>query len=441
VDSINSRSGVCELINADSEQALSMTATTIYADVPKSENALRAFDAVNLFVAGALAGFGPFVALFLTQQGWPPGRIGFALTAGTVAGLLAPLPGGELLDRMRSKTILLAVGIGIIGLSALMIGLLPSFRVVIMALILQGMSAATIGLGIPAISLGLVGDAVLAERLGRNQRFQSGGSLIAAALMGTIGYFFSNRVIFFTSTLLAIPALVALKHIRSTDIHFGQSVGAPDHHEAATPPRLRRLAIFTDRSLLIFASILFLFQMANGSVLPLISEALAQTAGGKSSLILSALIVVPQILVVVVAPWIGRQAKSWGRRPLLLIGTGALPARAFLLALIGSPVVVTLGQILDGVTAAVLGVVQPLVIADLTRGSGRFNLAQGFVAAMSGIGASLSTFVSGLIHEVVGPQAAVLGAGCVALIAFLVCLALMPETKPAQTSTDAGSHR
>ena len=88
-----------------------MTATTLYADVPKPENALRAFDAVNLFVAGALAGFGPFVALFLAQQGWPPGRIGFVLTTGTVSGLLAPLPGGELLDRIRSKTILLAVGI------------------------------------------------------------------------------------------------------------------------------------------------------------------------------------------------------------------------------------------------------------------------------------------------------------------------------------------
>ena len=61
-----------------------VTATTAYADVPKPENALRAFDVVNLFVAGALGGFGPFVALFLAQQGWPPGRIGFALTAGTV---------------------------------------------------------------------------------------------------------------------------------------------------------------------------------------------------------------------------------------------------------------------------------------------------------------------------------------------------------------------
>jgi len=420
-----------------------VTATTAYADVPKPENALRAFDVVNLFVAGALGGFGPFVALFLAQQGWPPGRIGFALTAGTVSGLLAPLPGGELLDRMRSKTILLATGISIIGLSALMIGLSPSFPVVLTAVVLQGVSAATIGLGIPAISLGLVGDAGLAERLGRNQRFQSSGSLMAATLMGTVGYFFSNRGIFFTSALLVIPALVALKHIHSTDIHFGRSVGAPDHHEAASPPRLSRLTVFKDRLLLIFASILLLFQLANASILPLISEALAQVAGGKSSLILSTLIVMPQILVAVAAPWIGRQAKSWGRRPLLLLGTGALPARAFLFAVIGSPVALIVGQILDGVTAAVLGVVQPLVVADLTRGSGRFNLAQGFIAVMSGIGASVAIFGSGLVHEIFGRQAAFLGASCIALMAFLVCLTLMPETKTSgpQASAEASSRR
>jgi MFS family permease len=357
--------------------------------------------------------------------------------------LLALPSGGELLDRMQSKTALLAVGISTIGLSALMVGLFPAFPVVLTAVVLQGMSAAMIGLAIPAISRGLVGDADLAERLGRNQRFQSGGSLVAAALMGTVGYFFSNRAIFFTSALLAIPALFAVNHIRTADIHFGQSVGAPDHHEAAAPPRLGRLTVCKDRSLLIFASILLLFQLGNGAVLPLISEALAQAAGGKSSLILSVLIVIPQILATVVAPWVGRQAKSWGRRPLLLLGTGALPARAFLLAVIGKPVGAVAGQLLDGVTAAVLGVVQPLVIADLTRGSGRFNFAQGVVAAMSGIGASLSTFGSGLVHEVFGAQAALLGTSCIALAGFLICLAFMPETKTGiyQKSAKTGSRR
>jgi len=109
----------------------------------------------------------------------------------------------------------------------------------------------------------------------------------------------------------------------------------------------------------------------------------------------------------------------------------------------GTPITLIVGQVLDGVTAAVLGVVQPLVVADLTRGSGRFNLAQGFVAVMSGIGASVATFGSGLVHEIFGRQAAFLGASCVALMAFLVCLALMPETKTSgpQASAEAGSHR
>jgi len=114
-----------------------------------------------------------------------------------------------------------------------------------------------------------------------------------------------------------------------------------------------------------------------------------------------------------------------------------------LFAVIGSPVALIVGQILDGVTAAVLGVVQPLVVADLTRGSGRFNLAQGFIAVMSGIGASVAIFGSGLVHEIFGRQAAFLGASCIALMAFLVCLTLMPETKTSgpQASAEASSRR
>jgi MFS family permease len=400
------------------------------ADAPTPVQTLRALDAVNLFVAGSLAGFGPFVALFLGQQGWSPESIGFALTAGSLSGLLAQLPGGELLDLVRSKRFLLALGAGLIGVSALMIAFFPTFPVILSALILQGMSGAIIGLGIPAISLGVVGNVGLAERLGRNQRFQSGGSLTAATLMGIVGYYFSDRVIFFASALLVIPALVALGRIREVDIHFGQSVGAPDHHQKTAPPRARRLALCKGRSILIFAAVLFLFQMANASILPLVAGALPHEEGRQSSLILSALIVIPQVLVALIATWIGRQAKSWGRRPLLLIGLGALPIRAFLFTVIANPVILVGVQVLDGISGGVLGVLQPLVVADLTRGTGRFNLAQGLVAVISGVGASLSTAVSGLIDQSFGREAAFLAIGLIALMAFVICWAFMWETKP-----------
>jgi MFS family permease len=165
-------------------------------DAAPSSQSLRALDAVNFFVGSTLAGFGPFVALFLGGPGWALEDIGFVLTLGGVAGLLAQYPGGELLDAVRSKRLVLGSGLIVVGLSALMIGLWPTFGVVVVALVSQGATGGLIGPAIPAVSLGLVGEPALAERLGRNQRFQSAGSLLAAGLMGALGYLVSNRLIF-----------------------------------------------------------------------------------------------------------------------------------------------------------------------------------------------------------------------------------------------------
>jgi MFS family permease len=398
-------------------------------DAAPSGQSLRALDVLNFFVGGTLAGFGPFVALFLGGQDWAPKDIGFVLTLGGVAGLLAQYPGGELLDAVRSKRLVLGSGLIVVGLSALMIGLWPTFAVVVIALMLQGATGGLIGPAIPAVSLGLVGQPALAERLGRNQRFQSAGSLVAAGLMGALGYFLSNRLIFFAAALLVVPALVALGRIRAADIHFGRSVGRHDHHEPTAPPRARRAMLWKDRSLLTFAACLFLFQMANASILPLIGGILPHYMGRYSSFTMSALVIVPQILVVLTAPWIGRQAQDWGRRPLLLGAFGALPARLVLLLLVPKPALVIAAQLLDGISGTVLGVLQPLIIADLTGRTGRFNLAQGFVGTASGLGASLSTTVSGLIVGTFGLTAGFAALTAIAVVALLVVWGLMPETK------------
>src|SRR5258707_8734967 len=136
---------------------------------------LRGLDGVNLFLAGALSGFGPYVAVYLAEQKWTQQSIGFVLTAGGFAGLLSQLPGGALLDAIRSKRIAVALGAGMVAAGALIIEVWPSFPLVLAALVLQGITGGFLGLGITAISLGLVGNAALAERLGRNQRFPSAG--------------------------------------------------------------------------------------------------------------------------------------------------------------------------------------------------------------------------------------------------------------------------
>ena len=234
--------------------------------------------------------------------------------------------------------------------------------------------------------------------------------------------------IFFAAALIAVPALVALSRIHSAEVDYGRS-GVPDHHKQTAPTRARRAMLWTDHSLLTFATCLFLFQMANASILPLIGGTLSHHVGRYSSLSMSVLVVVPQVLVVLAAIWIGRQAQNWGRRPLLLVGVGALPVRALLLTLTTDPALVVAAQLLDGISATVLGVLQPLIIADLTGRTGRFNLAQGFVGTFSGVGASLSTTLSGLIAGNFGLTAGFLAITAIALIALLVVWGLMPETR------------
>jgi MFS family permease len=221
--------------------------------------------------------------------------------------------------------------------SALILAFWPRLPFVFIGLVLQGVTGGFLGPAIAAISLGLVGHSALAERLGRNQRFASTGALVGAALMGITGYLLSYQSIFLIVVLLGLPLFLALARIRPADVHFGRSCGAPAHHDDSQPPRSGRRILLKDFRLVIFATGLFLFQLANASVLPLAGEILVRKSQTHSSLVISALIIVPQIIVALMAPWVGRQAQDWGRRPLLLIGFAALPIRALGFALISDP--------------------------------------------------------------------------------------------------------
>ncbi|MFY9957025.1 MFS transporter [Bradyrhizobium sp.] len=395
---------------------------------------LGGLDGVNLFLAGALSGFGPYVAAYLAEQKWTQQSIGYVLTAGGFAGLLSQLPGGALLDAIRSKRIAVALGAGMVAAGALIIAVWSSFSLVFGALVLQGITGGFLGLAIAAISLGLVGNAAFAERLGRNQRFASVGGVLATGFMGFIAYFLSYRAIFIAAAALVLPLLLALGRIQPSDIHFGRASCIPDHQGPSAPPRARLRSLWKTPGLLIFAGCVFLFQMANASMLPLAGEAFAYNEEALSSLIVTALIMVPQVIVAIMAPWAGRRANIWGRRPLLLVGFTALPIRALAFAWTTNPTILIVAQLLDGVSGTMLGVLTALIVADLTAGTGRFNLAQGFVGTISGIGASLSTTLSGLVAGNLGRAAGFLGIAAVALAALLLLWSLMPETHPSNRS-------
>ena len=399
------------------------------AEPSPSRASLNGLDGINFFNAAMLAGFGPYVAVYLAEQKWTQENIGFVLTASGLAGLLALMPGGQLLDTVRSKRALAALGAIMVAATAVVIGIWPNFPVVFTALVLHGTTGAFLGPAIAAISLGIVGHLAFPEQLGRNQRCASAGALIATGLMGLIGYLLSYEAMFLIAAALGLPLLIALVAIRPADMDFARSCGAAD-------PDVPRRARTTHRSLwknpavLTFAAGLFLFQLANAAMLPVAGAALVYDGESRSSLIVAALIILPQIIVALLAPWVGRQAQRWGRRPLLLIGFGALPIRALLFALTTDPLSLVGLQLLDGISGVIVGVLTVLVTADLTHGTGRFNLAQGIIGTASGLGAALSTALFGLVAANFDWATTFLSVASVGLLAALITWLLMPETRP-----------
>ncbi|MFO1061966.1 MAG: MFS transporter [Dongiaceae bacterium] len=404
-----------------------------------SQRSLTALLGLNFLLAGILVGFGPFVAVYLAEHRWGQAQIGMVLTAGGLASLASQIPGGALLDSIAAKRLMAGLGIALLGLAAATIAVAPRFPYVLSAELMQGVTGGVVGPALAAVTLGLVGYRGMARQLGRNARFASAGGIAAAALLGMVGQLVSTRAIFVLTALLAIPALLALTRIRGDEV-------VPARARAATVPghpgEVRRpmpaSALWQDRRLLIFAGCEILFQLANASLLPLVGEELAYAGHQRSSLIMSAMIIGPQLIVVLLAPWVGRRAHRFGRRPLLLLSFGVLPLRALLFAATTSPPLLVAIQLMDGVSGAVAGVMAALVISDITAGSGRFNLAQGVYGTLMGIGASLSTTLSGFVVEHFGRAAGFLGLAGIALAGFALIAALMPETRPLPVPESAG---
>jgi MFS family permease len=383
----------------------------------------RGLDWFTFFLADIQTGFGPFVAIYLTTQAWTQFDIGLVLTAGGLVALACQMPGGALVDAVRSARLVAAIAVGAICLSALALALWPTFSVVTASRVLHAGASCVLGPVVAAISLGLVGHAALGARLGRNARFASIGNGFAAAAMGACGYLISNQAVFFLTAAFAAPAIFALGRIRMNAVE-PPKVGAAE--TASTSIR----SALTNRRLLIFAGCILLFQLANAAMLPLMGSILTMRSSEWASTLIGACIVVPQIVVAGCAPWVGRMADSWGRRPLLFLCFAALALRGGLFAVVSTPYFVVAVQILDGVSAAVLGVVLPLVVADIMRGTGRFNFGLGVVGSAVGIGAALSTTLAGYTMDHFGSSVAFCGLAAIGGCGLAVVWLLLPETRP-----------
>ena len=395
---------------------------------PPSLRSLRGLDWFIFFLADVQTGFGPFVAVYLTTQKWTQVEIGFVLSIGGLVALIGQMPGGAIIDAARSERLVAGLAVATIGVSALAYAAWPIFPVVVAAATLHAMASCVLGPAIAAISLGLVGPLALGERLGRNARYASLGNGVAAAVMGTAGYLLSSRSVFLVTFILAVPTLLALKSIREWEIDPAQAHGAVAR-EVPDPNATSVLKLMSQRPLLIFAGSVLLLQLANAAMLPIMAGVVTTRSSQWAPVLIAACIIVPQAIVALTSPSVGRKAELWGRRPLLMLGFAALAIRGVLFATVSDPYLLVAVQVFDGVTAAVFSVMIPLVIADIAFGSGHFSLAQGIVGTATGIGASLSTVLAGYVSDRFGSSVAFLGLAAVAATGLAMIWLVMPETR------------
>jgi MFS family permease len=392
-------------------------------------------DAANFFLADVRDGLGPYLAIYLlTVQKWDEASIGVVMSIATAAGIIAQTPAGGLIDAMRAKRAVMAAAAVAVTTASLLLPLASSFISVAASQAAAHAAAAVFGPGLAAVSLGVVGHAAFTRRIGRNESFNHAGNAFAAIVAGATAYLWGPSVVFYLLAAMSVASLVGILLIPGRAIDNDLARGLHDRldekgnpvPDGDTPSGLG--VLLTCRPLLIFAVAVVLFHLANAAMLPLVGQKLALQDKNLGTSLMSACIVAAQMVMVPMALLVGVRADRWGRKPLFLVAFLILPLRGCLYTVSDNQFWLVAVQTLDGVGAGIFGALFPIIVADLMRGTGRYNIAQGAILTAQGVGAALSTTLAGVVVVHAGYSAAFLTLAGVALVGALVFFFGMPET-------------
>ncbi|MCP3943296.1 MAG: MFS transporter [Desulfobacteraceae bacterium] len=389
----------------------------------------RAINWLNFFLSDVRDGLGPFLAIFLlTTYHWDQAKIGVVLTVMGISTLLVQIPAGAFIDYTKRKRTVLVVCIIIVSIVTVAVVWVKSYSLILMLKVIMGATTAFFAPAIAGITLGLTGPKQFTRMVGRNEAFNHAGNVFAAALAGLAGYFISMKASFYTVPIMGVLALTSLLFLKSSDIDHRAARGfTEDTSEDIAIPWY--MVLIECPPLLIFTITIVLFHFANAAMLPMVAEKLTESNPHFGAVFISSCVVVAQLTMVPMAILVGKKADVWGRKKIFLVGFGILPIRGMLFALSDNIVFLVSVQVLDGIANGIFGALLLIIIADLTKSTGRFNVSQGVVTTIMGVGASMSTAVAGAI--VVGSSYfySFLFLSIVALLAFIIFLFFMPETK------------
>jgi MFS family permease len=391
----------------------------------------HALDLSNFFLADVRDGLGPYLSIYLLlTHHWDQASIGFVMGIGGIAAIAAQTPVGALVDRTSAKRALIVAGALTVTVGTLAMPLLPHFVAISALQALTGIAGSVFAPALAAITLGVVGARRFARRIGRNESFNHAGNATAGAITGGLAYGFGPVVVFWVLAAMAALSVAATLWIPGEAIDHDRARGM-DHTPGDAHPRPSGFAaLFHDRRLVIFGAAMAAFHLANAAMLPLVGQVLALQNKDVGTALMATCVVAAQVVMVPMAYLAGTKADSWGRKRIFLIGFAFLTARGFLYTLSDNPYWLVGVQVLDGVGAGIFGALFPLVVQDLTHGTGRFNVSLGALTAVWGVGAAVSNILAGWIVVVAGYHAAFISLGIIAAAGLVLYAVAMPETGP-----------
>ena len=389
----------------------------------------RSLDGLNFFLADVRDGLGPYLAIYLLAvHKWDPASIGLVMTLAGIAALVTQTPAGALIDRTRRKRLVVIVAALLVTASCLVLPFIEGFTWVAITQGLGAIAGSVFAPAIAAISLGITGPKAFTRRTGRNETWNHAGNACAALLAGGLSWLFGPIAVFYLMAFMALASIVAVSVVDAKaidhDVARGFDPARQRNHEQASVVA----TLMHNRPLLVFAICCGLFHLANAAMLPLVSQKLSQIDMRLATPLTSACIVAAQLVMIPVAWLVGAKADQWGRKPLLMAGFIILPIRGVLYVLSDNSYWLVGVQLLDGIGAGAFGALMPLVVKDLTRGTGRFNVSLGAISTVFGLGAALSNGLAGLVIREAGYDAAFLTLAAIAALAFVLVWLAVPET-------------
>ncbi|WP_270983523.1 MFS transporter [Campylobacter upsaliensis] len=376
---------------------------------------------LNFFIADVNDGLGPYLGVFLKEHQFTESQIGLITTSTSLCALIFGIFLGVLIDKTHFKRGIIALCIVGIVLATGANYFYPHFTFTLMAQIAIALCAVCLAPAFSAITLGIVGQKGFSKQISLNEAYKHAGTAFSAGLSFIFALYYGIGAIFIITALMGVCALVFLALLKSSQINHAVACGK---EEGVEIPLRKALG---DVRVLFLGVVMFCFHLSNAYMLPLLSQR-AHTLGIDSSgAYAAATILIAQCTMIGISLLCMRLLQTKGNPHfssiyvyLMGIALFGLIVRGGVAAHFDGILAMIIVQILDGVGAGIVGVILPLLVAMLMRGSGHINAAFACVMTFGGVGAALSGSLGGYIAQYFGYFYAYLTLAFVAAFGLLI---------------------